>query len=176
MWGCVKNHSRYIRPLCRTVRDQNGILSIGKRFYSSHERGRYPLERKTSWMFKLPCVLVDTVFGSTNTSLRYVHSMQNDPDLSRDFFVQLWLADKKKTGPTAKRRHKVFKSDNIGEPVVDGRTLIEKMLSGALDEKSYGKMKSGLKQPPTSQSITGTLEPMSLEEVMLSCVTLEHIH
>lgn len=169
MWGCVKDHSRCIRPLCRTAGDQNGILSVGKMFYSSQERGRYPLERKTSWMFKLPCVLGDTVFGSKNTSLRYVHSMQNDPDLSRDFFVRLWLADKKKTGPTAKRRHTVLKSDSSGETVVDGRTfpaLMEKMLSGALDEKSYDKMKSGLKQPPTSQSITGTLEPMSLEEVM----------
>ncbi|XP_057806368.1 altered inheritance rate of mitochondria protein 25-like [Salvia miltiorrhiza] len=167
VWGCVKDHSRCIRPLFRIVRDQKVILSVGKRFYSSQEQGRYPLERKTSWMCKLPCVLVDTVFVSKNTSLRCVHSMKNDPDLSRDFFVQLWLADKKETGPTAKRRHKVLKFDNSGETVIDGRTipgLIQRMLSGALDEKSYGKKKSGLKQPPTSQSITGTLEPMSLEE------------
>ncbi|XP_042016706.1 altered inheritance rate of mitochondria protein 25-like [Salvia splendens] len=167
VWGCVKDHSRCTRPLCRTVRDQNGIMSLGKRFYSPQEEGRYHVQRKTSWMFNLPCIQVDTVFGSKNTSHRYVHSMQNDPDLSRDFFVRLWLADKKKTGPTAKRRHKVLKSYSSGETIADGRTfpgLIERMLSGALDKKSYDKVKSGLKQPPTSQSITGTLEPMSLEE------------
>ena len=171
-WGGVKDHSRCTRPLCRTVRDQNGIPSVGKRFYSPQEEGRYHVQRKTSWMFNLPCVQVGTVFGSKNTSHRYVHSMQNDPDLSRDFFVRLGLADKKKTWPTVKRRHKVLKSNSSGETIADSRTfpgLIERMLSGALDKKSYDKVKSGLKQPPTSQSITGTLEPMSLEEVMLSC-------
>lgn len=171
MWGCVKQRSGGTTRLCHTERDQNGILFVGRRFYSSQGQGGYPLERKTSWRFKLPCVLVDSVYGSKNTSLRYVHSVQNDPDLSRDFFVRLWLVDRNKTRLSGKRRHKILKSSNSGETVVNGQTLpglIERMFSGkyAVDEKSHDKIKSGLKQPPTSQSITGILEPMSLEEVM----------
>lgn len=169
MWGCVKQRSGCTTRLCLTERDQNGILFVGRRFYSSQGQGGYPLERKTSWRFKLPCVLVDSVYGSKNTSLRYVHSVQNDPDLSRDFFVRLWLVDRNKTRLSGKRRHKILKSSNSGETVVNGQTLpglIERMFSGkyAVDEKSHDKIKSGLKQPPTSQSITGILEPMSLEE------------
>lgn len=169
MWSCVKQRSGCTTRLCLTERDQNGILFVGRRFYSSQGQGGYPLERKTSWRFKLPCVLVDSVYGSKNTSLRYVHSVQNDPDLSRDFFVRLWLVDRNKTRLSGKRRHKILKSSNSGETVVNGQTLpglIERMFSGkyAVDEKSHDKIKSGLKQPPTSQSITGILEPMSLEE------------
>ncbi|KAH6809799.1 scramblase-like protein, partial [Perilla frutescens var. frutescens] len=168
-WGCVKQHSRCSTLQCHTERDHNGILFVGKRFYSSLELGGYPLERKTSWRFKLPCILAGTSFGSKNTSLRYMHGVPNESDLSRDFFVQLWLVDRKKTSVSAKRRHKVYKSSNSGETLVNGRTLprlIEGMLSGkyVVDEKPYDKIKSGLKQPPTSQSITGTLKPMSLEE------------
>ncbi|KAH6771073.1 scramblase-like protein [Perilla frutescens var. hirtella] len=169
VWGCVRQHSRCSTLQCHTERDHNGILFVGKRFYSSLELGGYPLERKTSWRFKLPCILAGTSFGSKNTSLRYMHGVPNESDLSRDFFVRLWLVDRKKTSLSAKRRHKVYKSSNSSETLVNGRTLprlIEGMLSGkyVVDEKPYDKIKPGLKQPPTSQSITGTLKPMSLEE------------
>lgn len=172
MWGSIKQLSRCSRSQCHTLRDQNACLYAGKRFYSSLERGGYPLGRKTSGMFKLPCIPVDNVFWSKISSLRYGHILQNDPDLNRDFFVRLWLADKKKTKPTAKLRNKVLKPGSSDETSVDVRILpklLERMLSGkaTLDEKSYDKLK-GLKLPPTSQSITGSLKPVSLEEVTYS--------
>ncbi|KAK6148499.1 hypothetical protein DH2020_019411 [Rehmannia glutinosa] len=85
--------------------------------------------------------------------------------------VVLWKLcwDVKKPKPSVKARHKVIKSSGSGETFVDGRTLfglLERSFSGAsvINEKSYDKVKSNLKQPPTSQSVTGTLEPISLEE------------
>ncbi|KAK6123262.1 hypothetical protein DH2020_042990 [Rehmannia glutinosa] len=151
-------------------KDRNGILRIEKRFSSLQQPGGYPLETNTSWRAKLPCCFVETVLGCKGMSRRYVHSVQNDPDLSRDFFVRLWIADRKKPKPSVKARHnKVIKSSGSGETFVDGRTLfglLERSFSGAsvINEKSYDKVKSNLKQPPTSQSVTGTLEPISLEE------------
>lgn len=158
-------------------KDRNGILYVGKRFSSSQQPGGYPLERNASWRAKLPCHLMETVPGCKSTSPRYVHSVQNDPDLSRDFFVRLWIADRKKSRPSGKQKHKVLKSSGSGETFVDGRTLfglLERSYSGAsaTNEKSYDKIKSDLKQPPTSQSVTGILEPISLEEArfLVSCV------
>lgn len=179
MWGSVKQLSRCSRSQCHTLRDQNGCLYAGKRFYSLLERGGYPLGRKTSGMFKLPCIPVDNVSGSKSSSLRYAHSLQNDPDLNRDFFVRLWLADKKKAKPTAMLRSKVRKPGSSDETSIDVRflpKLLERMLSSkaTLDDKSYDKLKLGLKQPPTSQSITGSLKPMSLEEVILFSLFRSH--
>lgn len=170
MAGCVRKQSRCSKPPCYTMKDmdQNGFLYVGKRFSSSQQPGGYPLERKTPWRAKLPSLC--TVLGCKSTPSRYVHSVQNDPDLSRDFFVQLWKADRKKSRPS--RRNKALKSSGSGETFVHGRTitgLVERYYSGAsaLNEKSYNK-KSGLRQPPTSQSVTGTLEPISVEEVRFS--------
>ncbi|KAL6493591.1 hypothetical protein OROGR_032370 [Orobanche gracilis] len=170
---CVTKRSRRSVPQCYTAteKDQNGILYVEKKFTSSSslQPVGYPLERNTSWTAKFPCSLVETALRCKDTSRRYVHSGQSDPDLSRDFFVRLWVADRKKRNPSLEGRHKVLKSSGSGEAFVDGPTLsglLERSLSGAsvINEKSYEKMKSNLKQPPTSQSVTGTLEPTSLEE------------
>ncbi|KAI3454610.1 hypothetical protein Pfo_011273 [Paulownia fortunei] len=170
-WGCLAKQSRCSTPQYYTImgKDQNGILYVEKRFSSLRQPGGYPLERNTSWRARLPCYLMETVLGCKSTSRRYVHSVQNDPDLSRDFFVRLWNADRKKPKPSGKGRHKVLKSSGSGETFVDGRTLfglLERSFSGAsvINEKSFDKLKSDLKQPPTSQSVTGILEPISLEE------------
>ncbi|CAA0826800.1 scramblase-related [Striga hermonthica] len=156
-WACAIKRSRCSTPqYCSKIeKDQNGILSAGG----------YYLEKITS---KSSSPLTESALGRNATSRRYVHGAQNDPDLSRDFFVRLWVADRKKPKSPVKGRHKVLRSRGSSEQLVDGRTLygiIERSFSGAsvVNEK-YGKIKSNLKQPPTSQSVTGTLEPMSLEE------------
>ncbi|KAL7098691.1 hypothetical protein ACP275_09G033900 [Erythranthe tilingii] len=107
--------------------------------------------------------------GCVRLSRRYVHTAKNDGDLNRDFFAQLWMADKKKPKHYGKGKYKVLKSSGSGETFVDGRTLfgfLERSFSAAsiASEKSYDKIKSNLKQPPTSQSVTGTLKPISSEE------------
>ncbi|PIN07710.1 Phospholipid scramblase [Handroanthus impetiginosus] len=149
-------------------KDQNEILYAAKRFSSSQLPRGYPLERNTSCRAKLPCYLMETVLGRSS-SQRYVHSARNDPDLSRDFFVRLWVADRKKPKPSGKRKHKGLKSSGSGERFLDGRSLfglLERSFSGASvkNEKPRDKRKSDLKQPPTSQSVTGILEPVSVEE------------
>lgn len=172
-WGCVKRRSGCNTLLCHTESGRNGILLVGKRFCSSQGQRGYPSEIKQLWRFKLPFIPENAVFGSKNTPLRYVHNVKNDPDLNRDFFVQLWLVDRKKTMISGKRRHKALKSVDSGETLVNGQSLpglIDRIFSGKYDEMSHDKMKSGFKQPPTSQSITGVLEPMSSEEVMVSCL------
>ncbi|KAL8464930.1 hypothetical protein ACS0TY_034424 [Phlomoides rotata] len=170
--GFVKKQSRCSKPPCYTMKDmdQNGVLDVGKRFSSSGEPGGYPLERNTSWGAKLPHLC--TVLGCKSASSRYVHGVPNDPDLSRDFFVQLWKADRKKSRPSGSRRNRVLKSSGSGETFVEGRSitgLVERYYSdvSAMNEKSSNK-KSGLRQPPTSQSVTGILEPMSVEESMVA--------
>ncbi|KAL0318322.1 UNVERIFIED_CONTAM: Altered inheritance rate of mitochondria protein 25 [Sesamum angustifolium] len=153
-------------------KDQNVVLYFGKRTISLPQPEGHPSERNTSWRDKLPCFLRETDLGCKSTSRRYMHSMQNDPDLSRDFFIRLWNADRKKPKSLAKGRRKVLKSGGNGETFVDSRSLfglLERSFSGAstLNEKAYDKMRSALKQPPPSQSVTGILEPISAEEVKL---------
>lgn len=111
--------------------------------------------------------------GAIVVSRQYGKRSGDGPDLSRDFFVQLWLADKKKQRSGRKQKRKL-------RNIVDqrGRTGFDtffqapfgKLFSGASipEETSYDKVKPVLKQPPTSQSVTGILEPTSLEEVELS--------
>ncbi|KAK4394558.1 Altered inheritance rate of mitochondria protein 25 [Sesamum angolense] len=126
-------------------KDQNGVLYFGKRTISLPQPEGHPSERNTSWRDKLPCFLRETDLGCKSTSRRYMHSMQNDPDLSRDFFIRLWNADRKKPKSLAKGRR-----------------------ASTLNEKAYDKMRSALKQPPPSQSVTGILEPISAEEALVA--------
>ncbi|KAK4437117.1 Altered inheritance rate of mitochondria protein 25 [Sesamum alatum] len=154
-------------------KDQNGVLYFGKRATSLQQPGGHTSERNTSWRAKLPCFLMETDLGCKSTSRRYMHGIQNDPDLSREFFVRLWNADRKKPKPLAKGRRKVLKSGGSGETFVDSRSLfglLEKSFSGAstLNGKAYDKMRSAFKQPPPSQSVTGILEPISTEEAMVA--------
>lgn len=172
-WSCVIKQFRCSAPEYYTMmeKDQDVILHVAKMFSSSTQPGGYPLEKNTSWRAKLPRHLVEAFLGCKSMSRRYLHSAQNDTDLDRDFFIRLWIADRKKSRHSLKGRHKVLKSSN-GETFVDGRSLfglLERSFSGTsgINQKSYDQMKSDLKQPPTSQSVTGLLEPMSLEEVSL---------
>lgn len=127
-----------------------------------------------SWKAKFPCCFLENVLGPKRYAMSicrpYVQSVQNDPDLSRDFLVQLWVEDRKKRKSTGKRRRKVLKSADHGEGVSGGqaafRLPFERLFSDASisDEKSNDQAKPDLKQPPTSQFVTGILEPMSSEE------------
>lgn len=89
-------------------------------------------------------------------SRHYNQSAQNDPDLNRDFFVRLWVADMKKEKSKARRKLKYREYADYRET------------APISDEKSIGNGKPVLKQPPTSQSTTGLLEPYSPEEALVA--------
>ncbi|KAL6997564.1 hypothetical protein U1Q18_007691 [Sarracenia purpurea var. burkii] len=103
----------------------------------------------------------------------YGQSIQ-DPKLSRDFLVQLWVADKKMKRPRAKRRHKVVNHANHGETVFDNQSSFQHPFgrwflgTSITEEKSYDQTKQVLKQPPLSQPATGALKPASVEEARIA--------
>ncbi|KAJ0078620.1 hypothetical protein Patl1_24261 [Pistacia atlantica] len=100
---------------------------------------------------------------------RFFGSSGNGAQLDRDFLAQLWIADKKLEKSREKRRRKVVKSKNYGEPVYDARPQGRWFSGSAVPEENpYEQGKPVLHQPPVSQSVTGFLEPSSPEEVQVA--------
>lgn len=97
----------------------------------------------------------------------FCHDVQGDAQLNRDFLVQLWVSDRKRQSSREKRR-RVVKYKNVDESINDPRPF-GRWFSGATvtKEKPLDKSKPILRQPPVSQTISGFLEPASLEEVNL---------
>lgn len=95
------------------------------------------------------------------------HDVRGDAQLNRDFLVQLWISDRRRQSSREKRRN-VVRYKNIDESIYDPRPF-GRWFSGATvtEEKPLDKGKPILGQPPVSQTISGFLEPASLEEVNL---------
>lgn len=111
--------------------------------------------------------------GGIVISRQYGKKLGDGPDLNRELFAKLWLADKKKQSSGRKQKRKLRNTvDQRGTTGSDTffRAPLGKWFSGASipEETSHDKVKPVLKQPPISQSVTGFLEPTSLEEVELS--------
>lgn len=92
-----------------------------------------------------------------------------ESSLDRDYFVQLWVSDKRAKQQTEKRMI-LRKRNNFGQGIHDDQIPIQHFAErgfsgGSVKEKSlYGGQ---VQQPPPSQSITGLLKPTSPEEVKL---------
>lgn len=103
----------------------------------------------------------------------YSSGSENDPNISREFLVQLWVDDRKKRKLKQKRKQIRASSVNVNdeETVFDNpaslqqvfRKFFSKVLS--TDEKSNEPGKPILKQPPPSQRMTGPLKPATSLEV-----------
>ncbi|OVA18479.1 Scramblase [Macleaya cordata] len=107
--------------------------------------------------------LVTSSFTPQNIIRRF-WSDQGDPILSRDWFVKLWVADRKRKNSRRKRRPRVvrqFRSSGTGF----GNQRSFKL---PLEWWSSSASKTVPAQPPLSQSPTGFLEPASPEEVMVA--------
>lgn len=95
---------------------------------------------------------------------------KEESQLNRDYFVQIWVSDKKMNELDGKRRRKLGKRNNLGGiSYVDQmplQHLAERWFSGdtSIREKSDPSRRV-LQQPPPSQSVSGLLEPTSPEEV-----------
>lgn len=128
--------------------------------------------------FKLPGFFEgNSLLLSKNKMVQFCQfgrAVENDPSLDRNFFVKLWVADKKMKDSARKRRRKVANYRHRGALTVDDQSpylnSLGRLFSGAsvTEENSSGTGRQVLKQPPLSQSITGFLEPESPEEVRSS--------
>ncbi|KAA8540133.1 hypothetical protein F0562_026825 [Nyssa sinensis] len=139
--------------------------------------------RNLLWKFKLLyCfernVIVPKQHVMTITR-RYGQSRQSDPNLDRDFLVQLWVADKRMKRSRRKRKLKIVKHANHDEMVLGVRPSFQLPFrsffsdASVTEEKSVAERKSDpvkpvLKQPPLSQSTTGFLKPASPEEALVA--------
>lgn len=150
---------------------QQGGLSCG-----DHDLGEILIvSRNMLWKSVLPCCYEGNGLRQKQYAMkfcrRYASSSENDPILNRDFLVQLWVADKKMRKSKAKRKQITEKSANHGKNIVDNLSSLKKSLGKWLSsasvahEKSYDPEKPVLKQPPTSQRVTGPLKPASQHEV-----------
>ncbi|XP_051121207.1 altered inheritance rate of mitochondria protein 25 [Andrographis paniculata] len=151
-WSCITRQSRWRIPRhCMTVdRDQNQILYIQKCFLNSSQPAGDPSENNSLPMSTLP-----------------------QDFMTRDFFVRLWTADRKKRKVSSKENHKLLNFQGTHEANVDAKTLFESFgmpfsRASVVNKMSHRKVKSDLKQPPTSQSVTGLLQPVSSEESVVA--------
>ncbi|KAM7523455.1 hypothetical protein LguiA_013357 [Lonicera macranthoides] len=140
--------------------------------------GRLPLARKELLAFRLPSFFKGNLLGpkqyAKTLHRQFGHITPNDPHFSRDFLVQLWVADKKLKTSRERQRRKMAKYANRGKTVLGeqpsfqlpfGRLLSGTSVTGA---KPSDQAKPVLKQPPPSLFITGILEPSSSEEVQVA--------
>ncbi|XP_073136561.1 altered inheritance rate of mitochondria protein 25 isoform X2 [Henckelia pumila] len=167
--------ARYSIPhYMMTKKDQNCAMSVQKRFTSLQRLGGCTQQRNMSWNFRLPYRFMENVSVPHNhlicTSSQYLPRAEDDLDLSRDFLVQLWVADRKKPKSAGKTRRKLVKNFDPDQTFSSGQGSfqfpLERLFSGTsvAAEKVYNEVNSNRKKPPTSHSATGILEPMSSEE------------
>ncbi|XP_059667373.1 phospholipid scramblase family protein C343.06c [Cornus florida] len=119
--------------------------------------------------FKLPYRLKGNVFGpkqyAMTISRQFGQGTQNDPNLDRNFLVQLWVADKKMKKFGGRRRRKIDKDATHGENIIEG------WFSGSSTKEEkidYDLPKPVFGQPPLSQPATGFLKPTSSEEALVA--------
>lgn len=102
------------------------------------------------------------------TSARPVRGTTSDESrVDRDFFVRQWVADKKKMKNLRdKGRAKLVKQESYGQVAYGAdRDASERSSLGDTEPGSGGTV---LKQPPTSQAVTGYLKPASPEEAYVA--------
>lgn len=134
----------------------SGIGAKGFKFPGCFEGNSLPLSKNKMVQFR-----------------QFGRAVENDPSLDRNFFVKLWVADKKMKDSARKRRRTVANYRH-GALTVDDQSpylnSLGRLFSGAsvTEENSSATGRQVLKQPPLTQSITGFLEPESPEEVRSS--------
>ncbi|XP_027117911.1 altered inheritance rate of mitochondria protein 25-like isoform X2 [Coffea arabica] len=135
-------------------------------YTSAHPQKISNSARDTPWKIKLPFGLSRNTLGpekcAMSISFRHNHGRNSDPDLSRDFLVQLWVEDNKRLISEENRSRKIRKHLHNDVAPVGSQSSFE------VPRGSFEEMKSALEQPPTSQPVTGFLKPTSLEEALVA--------
>ncbi|XVF74016.1 hypothetical protein PTKIN_Ptkin13bG0028100 [Pterospermum kingtungense] len=129
--------------------------------------------RNLFWRFNLPCSVRGNSPWPKQSGATYCHygnRANNEPDLSRNYFARLWLEDRKMLKDIEKRRRKTGRQLNHGGALESFQYPFEKFFSGskATEEESNDRAAPVFRQPPTSQSISGFLEPTSAEEARIA--------
>lgn len=130
--------------------------------------------RNLFWRCNLPCSFrghYHWLRQSGAMCCNYGNGANNEPDLSRNFLVQLWVDDRKMLKDMEKRRRRrKGKQLNYGEALESFQHPFEKFFSGskATEEVSNDGDAPVFRQPPVSQSVTGFLEPTSIEEARIA--------
>ncbi|OMP00039.1 Scramblase [Corchorus capsularis] len=103
----------------------------------------------------LPCSFRGNSPWSKKSGSTYCHYgsiAKNEPDLTRNFLAELWVADRKILEDIEKRRGKVNYSNSVE----------------AEESHQHPFEKPALKQPPVSESVSGFLQPTSPEEAQIA--------
>ncbi|XP_039016559.1 uncharacterized protein LOC120147188 [Hibiscus syriacus] len=99
----------------------------------------------------------------------YGNIANNEPNLSRNFLAQLWVAERKMTKDLEKRRRKCKHLNYVGAQESFEHPF-EKCFPGSRVkvEESSDRAEPVFKQQPVSQSISGFLRPTSQEEAQIA--------
>lgn len=157
------------------IESMNSVLSLARKFSTRDEMR--------------PCPEM-----TTHSSRRNLHSSSHpamktildEPWLDRDFFIQLWVVDKKVKKRGAKRRARLAGRKNDAEAYYFDEGLSQqpsgRWFSGASTAEADGNPDSDsgrpvLRQPPPSQPVSGILKPTSAEEVVsfVFCLSLIYL-
>lgn len=126
-------------------KQQNGVILADKILFSK----KYGLAQGD-------IALAESLVSERKMHLRS-YAIDNGPNLSRDFLVQLWVADDKMKKTLAKRKQKLVEHASKDETVFGTKGLSESYFSGS--------SVTGDKHYDFRQFATEPLEPASPEEV-----------
>lgn len=134
--------------------DGVGAATVAKDFRDFEQR--FFVARNVIWRFKGNSMWSKQNPVSLSRQFGHKAGTGRDPDLNRDFLVQLWVADRKMENSKRKRRGKAVKYSKQTPYHYSSYGWYPDTFANAADP--FG-------QPPLSQSISGFLKPESPEEV-----------
>lgn len=119
--------------------------------------------------FNLTCLFRENSPWSKQSAASYCHYGNKANNLSRNFLAQLWRADRKMLKDIEKRRRKGKHLNYDGAQESFLRPFRKSFSSSKVtEEESNDRAAPVFKQPPVSQSISGFLQPTSLEEAQIA--------
>ncbi|XP_031401185.1 phospholipid scramblase family protein C343.06c-like isoform X2 [Punica granatum] len=164
------------QPFSRQIQKATSLWQDGWGFETIEYEKRSFLMRNRSRNIGTPCGFEGNLLFSGRTLKTMSHQVGNSTErelhLNRDFFVQLWVSDKKMNEHGGKRRRKQGRQKNLGgvsyvdQPL---HRIAERWFSGdSTVRENSGPSRRVLQQPPPSQSVSGLLKPASPEEARVA--------
>ncbi|MCL7037633.1 hypothetical protein MKW94_014657 [Papaver nudicaule] len=142
-------------------------------YFQKHVKPQYSKFGGLPYREKVSASEIDTFQNVTGRCF----SSQSDPDLSREWFAKLWVADKKKNSKftmkinqgSEKPVHSSGPIDNIYEKMRSLKLPLDWWSSNASVAKTQlNEPVETVHAPPPSQSVTGSLKPTSKEEALVA--------
>ncbi|KAH0978643.1 hypothetical protein GBA52_005820 [Prunus armeniaca] len=143
-------------PATSWPQDGVGAATVATDFRDFEQR--FIVARNVIWRFKGNSMWSKQSPVSLSRQFGHKAGTGRDPDLTRDFLVQLWVADRKTVHSKRKRRGKAVKYKKETPYHYSSYGWYPDAFFNAADPSG---------QPPLSQSISGFLKPESPEEVQV---------